>query len=394
MPHQVVGLCGGLCIALVQSEPKEETVFVSLSLWGCRHSCNWNALHVADWRDNLLAMCFSHSHVMRLGSGCRDFIYILVKKKKKKKGKRKGTCQEKIGKLSWCMNRRAGQGRFIRGSYCIGDRRVPRAGQCVRRGHSFGTHGTLKHGITAVTTINFGMGSVGIMTYSWRTSSYWPDRQYWFIEETPMLSWQPEVMVGGNRAGDEEGCSLSSELYCCYRFPIRKRDGPLYWPTTSHESLPQSHRPAEAIFPRCISEQMWYSAVTLLCVCVCVCVSVCLVCLITLYSWWSVACLCFLLQQHSCVRVVFLSWQDRVRDGRGSSRKRTGSSEAVCWRMQTGATGAVLAALLLCGNVWHIHIVQKTNIKCLRCVRMGWIGWKGQRQIRPIQAAAAVYNIQ
>ena len=272
MPHQVVGLCGGLCIALVQSEPKEETVFVSLSLWGCRHSCNWNALHVADWRDNLLAMCFSHSHVMRLGSGCRDFIYILVKKKKKKKGKRKGTCQEKIGKLSWCMNRRAGQGRFIRGSYCIGERRVPRAGQCVRRGHSFGTHGTLKHGITAVTTINFGMGSVGIMTYSWRTSSYWPDRQYWFIEETPMLSWQPEVMVGGNRAGDEEGCSLSSELYCCYRFPIRKRDGPLYWPTTSHESPPQSHRPAEAIFPRCISEQMWYSAVTLLCVCVCVCV--------------------------------------------------------------------------------------------------------------------------
>lgn len=131
MPHQVVGLCGGLCIALVQSEPKEETVFVSLSLWGCRHSCNWNALHVADWRDNLLAMCFSHSHVMRLGSGCRDFIYILVKKKK---GKSKGTCQEKIGKLSWCMNRRAGQGRFIGCSYCIGERRVRRAEQRVRRG--------------------------------------------------------------------------------------------------------------------------------------------------------------------------------------------------------------------------------------------------------------------
>lgn len=40
-------------------------------------------------------------------------------------------------------------------------------------------------------------------------------------------------MVGGNRAGDGEGCSLSFELYCCYRFPIRKKDGLLYWPTTS-----------------------------------------------------------------------------------------------------------------------------------------------------------------
>lgn len=40
-------------------------------------------------------------------------------------------------------------------------------------------------------------------------------------------------MVGGNRAGDGEWCSLSFELYCCYRFPIRKKDGPLYWPTTS-----------------------------------------------------------------------------------------------------------------------------------------------------------------
>lgn len=77
------------------------------------------------------------------------------------------------------------------------------------------------------------MRSVAIMTYSWSTLSYWPDRQYWLIEETPMLSWQLEVMVGGNRAGDGEGCSLSFELYCCYRFPIRKKDGPLYWPTTS-----------------------------------------------------------------------------------------------------------------------------------------------------------------
>lgn len=101
------------------------------------------------------------------------------------------------------------------------------------QGHSFGTHSALKHGITTVTTIHFSMGSVAIMTYSWHTLSYWPDRKYWFIEETSMLSWQPEVMVGGNRAGDGEGCSLSFELYCCYRFPIRKKDGPRYWPTTS-----------------------------------------------------------------------------------------------------------------------------------------------------------------
>lgn len=40
-------------------------------------------------------------------------------------------------------------------------------------------------------------------------------------------------MVGGNCARDGEGCSLSCELYCCYGFPIRKKDGPPYWPTTS-----------------------------------------------------------------------------------------------------------------------------------------------------------------
>lgn len=87
MPHQVVGLCvcGGGGLHRSQSQRKE-TVFVP-PLWGCRHSCNWNALHVADWRDNLLAMCFSHSHVMRLGSGCRVLIYILVKKEKKEKRK-------------------------------------------------------------------------------------------------------------------------------------------------------------------------------------------------------------------------------------------------------------------------------------------------------------------
>lgn len=186
---------GGLCIALVQPEPKEETVFVSLSLWGCRHSCNWNALHVADWRDNLLAMCFSHSHVMRLGSGCRDFIYILVKKRKRKRGKKR-TCQQKIGKLSWCMNGRAGQGQFFGCSSCIRERRVSCREQCIGQGHSFSTHSALKHGITAVTTINFSMGSVAIMTYSWHTLSYWPDRQYWFIEKNPYV-----VMATGGNGG-------------------------------------------------------------------------------------------------------------------------------------------------------------------------------------------------
>lgn len=127
-------------------------------------------------------------------------------------------------------------------------------------------HSALKHGITAVTTINFSMGSVAIMTYSWSTLSYWPDRQYWFIEETRMLSWQPEVMVGGNRAGDGEGCSLSFELYCCYRFPIRKKDGPLYWPTTSMKVC-LNHSGQQRPSSLCNSHQMWYSAVTFLCVC-------------------------------------------------------------------------------------------------------------------------------
>lgn len=117
------------------------------------------------------------------------------------------------------------------------------------------------------------MGSVAIMTYSWRTLSYWPDKQYWLIEEAAMLSWQPEVMVGGNRAGDGEGCSLSFELYCCYRFPIRKKDGPLYWPTTSmkvclnHTS--KGHLPPVHFIIR-------YSAAVPLCVCVCLaCVTTC-----------------------------------------------------------------------------------------------------------------------
>lgn len=188
MAHQVVGLRGGLCIALVQSEPKEETVFVSFSLWGCRHSCNWNALHVADWRDNLLAMCFSHSHVMWLGSGCWDFIYILVKKKKEKRiehasRKLKNSCDVWIEGL--------GRDESLGALIVLGNG-VSCAEQWVRQDHSFDTHSALKHGITAVTSINFSMRSVGIMTYSWRTLSYWPDRQYWFIEETPMLSWQPE----------------------------------------------------------------------------------------------------------------------------------------------------------------------------------------------------------
>lgn len=119
------------------------------------------------------------------------------------------------------------------GALIVLGNRVSCAEQCIQQGHSFGTHSALKHDITAVTTINFSMGSVAIMTYSWHTLSYWPDRKCWFIKETPMLLWQPEVMVGGNRAGDGERCSLSFELYCCYRFPIRKKDGPLYWPTTS-----------------------------------------------------------------------------------------------------------------------------------------------------------------
>lgn len=43
-----------------------------------------------------------------------------------------------------------------------------------------------------------------------------------------MLSWQREVMADGGHACDGEGCSLSFELYCYYRFPIRKKDEPLY----------------------------------------------------------------------------------------------------------------------------------------------------------------------
>lgn len=141
------------------------------------------------------------------------------------------------------------------------------------------------------------MGSVAIMTYSWRTLSYWPDKQYWLIEEAAMLSWQPEVMVGGNRAGDGEGCSLSFELYCCYRFPIRKKDGPLYWPTTSmkvclnHTS--KGHLPPVHFIMR-------YSAAVPLCVCV--------------------SGLCYHL--HACLSraptftyLRLLSWQDCVRDG-------------------------------------------------------------------------------
>lgn len=169
------------------------------------------------------------------------------------------------------MNRRAGQGRFTGCSYCIRERRVPRAEPCIRQGHSFGTHSALKHGITAVTTINFSMGSVAIMTYSWHTLSYWPDRQYWFIEETPVLSWQPEVMVGGNRAGDEEGCSLSFELYCCYRFPIRKKDGPLYWPTTSMKvclNHTDQQRPSSpSAFHNKCDTMLWFCRVCVPCVC-------------------------------------------------------------------------------------------------------------------------------
>lgn len=107
------------------------------------------------------------------------------------------------------------------------------------------------------------MGSVAIMTYSWRTLSYWPDKQYWLIEEAAMLSWQPEVMVGGNRAGDGEGCSLSFELYCCYRFPIRKKDGPLYWPTTSMKVC-LNHTSKGHLPPVLVT--IWYSAVIPLCV--------------------------------------------------------------------------------------------------------------------------------
>lgn len=200
------------------------------------------------------------------------------------------------------MNRRVGWGRFIGFSYCIGERGVSCAEPCVQ-GHSFGTHSALKHDITAVTTINFSMGSVAIMTYSWHTLSYWPDRQYWFIEETPMLSWQPGVMVGGNRAGDEEGCSLSFDLYCCYRFPIRKKDGPLYWPTTSMKvclNHTGQQRPFSlgAFHNKCDTVR-WFC-----------CVSVCLACVITrMYD--------DLLHHIHAFMFVFL-WQDCVRDGSGS----------------------------------------------------------------------------
>lgn len=176
---------------------------------------------------------------------------------------------------------------------------ISRTEQRVRQGHSFGTHSALKHGITAVTNINFSMGSVAIMTYSWRTLSYWPDRQYWFIEETSMLSWQPEVMVGGNRAGDGKGCSLSFELYCRYRFPIRKKDGPRYWPTTSMKVRLNHSGRQRPSSPQHHSDVIQCSDLAL-------CVSVCVPgCCWYKHAWWSVAWLSFVHPLYSiCICVL------------------------------------------------------------------------------------------
>lgn len=179
MPHQVVGLCRGALLAPAQSEPKEETVFVPSSLRVCRHICNWNALHVADWRDNLLAMCFSHSHVMRLGSGCRVFIYILVIKKEKKKENEKNMPAENwktpvmyeqkgwAGTIHWVLLLYRGTQGSLR----------------TWQGHSLGTHSALKCSITAVTTIYFCMGSVNdlfmahFILLTWQAIlTYWRSR--------------------------------------------------------------------------------------------------------------------------------------------------------------------------------------------------------------------------
>lgn len=144
---------------------------------------------------------------------------------------------------------------------------------CVRLAINL-AHSALKHDVTAVTTINFCMGSVAIMTYSWCTLSYWPDKQYWLIEKASALSWQPEVMVGGNGVGDGEGCSLSFELYCCYRFPIRKKNGPLYWPTTSMKVCLNHTEQQWPSFPSAFHHMVQFSDCAL-CVCL-ACVTSCL----------------------------------------------------------------------------------------------------------------------
>lgn len=78
------------------------------------------------------------------------------------------------------------------------------------------------------------------------------------------------VMVGGNLAGDGEGCSLSFELYCCYRFPISKKDSPLYWPTTSM-NVCLNHTGQQKPFPHSAIHNRSDAAEWFCCVCVCVC---------------------------------------------------------------------------------------------------------------------------
>lgn len=130
------------------------------------------------------------------------------------------------------------------------------------------------------------------------------------------------VMVTGGNGGWQScwrwgGGSLSFELYCCYRFPIQKKDGLLYWPTTSMKVYLNhtGHLPAVHF----ITNVMQCSDSS--------------VCMPGCCYYYYARCLCFCAPTYIFCFFTFLSWKDCVWDGCSSWRKYSRSSYAVCWRM-------------------------------------------------------------
>jgi len=361
-PHQVAGLCVCVCGGGLSQRKTR-------SLCRCRDeavggSCNWNALHVSDWGGGrqYVSRVFLSQPCNAIGLRLQG-LYLYPWKKITKIIERgsKRTCQRRIGNLLWCMRRRART-----------TQRCDRVGGPLGGGKSRDAHtALLQRGTTTVTSIHFSTGGsvcyndlfmAHFILLTWQAMLiYWRGKKRRRRKKNA-LSWQPEVMAGGNRAPKMgRGAVYHLSSIAVIAFPLERQmalwiDPQLPWKSASIT-------PAE--------QRMWRRAAILSCVCVCVCV----------ITWMH------LLRDglfFVCVSLcLFFPRQDRVWNGRRPPKKRPGAREAVYRRVPTGAPRAVLPALLLRGessaqktHIYFIPFVLKPKVKSSQ-----WIGMNVRLQV-------------
>lgn len=120
-------------------------------------------------------------------------------------------------------------------------------------------------------------------------------------------------------------------------------------------------------------------------------VCVCLVCLITLYSWWSVACLCFFLRQHSCVCVCFFARDRIVCEMAAAPQGSAPGPVKLCvgeCRPELRAQSSQLYSFVVTSDTETHSLCPENEHQVFAMQRTGWIGWKANDrldQFRPLQ---------